>query len=52
MGAFYFLVAASLLIAAIFGGLYVWAVRAGQWDDLSTPSHRLLTEDLDEQQRK
>lgn len=52
MGAFYFLVVASLLIAAIFGGLYAWAIRSGQWDDLSTPAHRLLTEELDEQRNK
>lgn len=50
MDAFYFLLIASLFIAAIFGALYAWAVRAGQWEDLSTPAHRVLMEELDEQQ--
>ncbi len=51
MGAFYLVLLASIFIATIFGALYVWAVKSGQWDDLSTPAHRVMTEDLDEQRK-
>jgi len=41
----YFLVPASILLALIFFGGYVWAVRSGQFDDLDTPAHRILGDD-------
>ncbi len=35
----------ALLIAAIAVGLFVWAARTGQFDDLDTPAIRILFDD-------
>ena len=35
----------ALLIAAIAVGLFIWAVRTGQFDDLDTPAVRILFDD-------
>ena len=35
----------ALLIAAIAVGLFVWAARTGQFDDLETPAVRILFDD-------
>lgn len=45
MNILYLLVAVSLLIALIFLGLFIWAIKSGQYDDLQTPSMRVLFED-------
>jgi len=39
------LILASLAIAGMFLTGFIWAVRAGQFDDTCTPSLRLLAED-------
>ncbi len=39
------LILASLAVALVFLAGFFWAVRAGQYDDTSTPSLRVLTED-------
>ncbi len=39
------LILASLGIAVIFLGGFIWAVRSGQFDDTCTPSMRVLTDD-------
>ncbi|HSU57247.1 MAG TPA: cbb3-type cytochrome oxidase assembly protein CcoS [Candidatus Dormibacteraeota bacterium] len=39
------LIAASLALAFVFLFGFIWAVRAGQFEDTATPSMRLLTED-------
>lgn len=36
------LIAVSLLIALIFLGVFYWSIRSGQYDDLYTPSVRIL----------
>ncbi|MDF1612246.1 cbb3-type cytochrome oxidase assembly protein CcoS [Stygiobacter electus] len=36
------LIAASLIVALIFLGAYLWAVKSGQYDDKFTPSIRIL----------
>jgi cbb3-type cytochrome oxidase maturation protein len=36
----------ALLIAAIAVGLFIWAARSGQFDDLETPAVRILFDDL------
>lgn len=41
----YFLVPASLLLAAIGLGGYLWAVRSGQFDDLETPRWKMLADE-------
>ena len=35
----------ALLIAAIGVGLFIWAARSGQFDDLDTPAVRILFDD-------
>lgn len=39
------LILASLAIALVFLGGFVWAVRSGQFDDTLTPSLRVLMDD-------
>lgn len=36
------LIGFSLFVACIFLGLYLWAVKSGQYDDKYTPSIRIL----------
>ncbi|MCB0516661.1 MAG: cbb3-type cytochrome oxidase assembly protein CcoS [Chitinophagales bacterium] len=36
------LIVASLLVALIFLGAFLWAVRSGQYDDDYTPSLRIF----------
>ena len=38
------LILASLGIAVLFLGGFIWAVRSGQFDDTCTPSMRILTD--------
>jgi cbb3-type cytochrome oxidase maturation protein len=40
------LIFASLAVATVFLATFIWAVRSGQYEDTSTPSLRVLTEDL------
>ena len=35
----------ALLIAGIALGLFIWAARSGQFDDLDTPAVRILFDD-------
>jgi cbb3-type cytochrome oxidase maturation protein len=39
------LMLASLTVALIFVGGFIWAVRSGQFEDTSTPPMRILSED-------
>lgn len=39
------LIVASLSVAVLFLGAFIWAVRAGQYEDTCTPSMRILTDD-------
>lgn len=36
------LIGFSLLVALIFLGLFIWAVKDGQYDDAYTPAMRIL----------
>jgi len=45
MQVMFVLIGFSLLVALIFLGLYLWAVRTGQFDDKVTPSIRMLFDD-------
>lgn len=38
------LIAVSLGIALVFLGIFFWSLRTGQYDDLHTPSIRILFE--------
>lgn len=39
------LLLASLVVALIFLGAFLWAVRSGQFDDTFTPAWRVLADD-------
>lgn len=39
------LIGFSLLVALIFLGVFIWAVRSGQYEDHYTPSVRALFDD-------
>lgn len=39
------LIPLSLVVAALFLGAFIWAVRAGQYEDTCTPSMRVLADD-------
>jgi cbb3-type cytochrome oxidase maturation protein len=41
------LIAAGGLVAGGFLLAFIWAVRAGQFDDVGTPPVRMLVDDLD-----
>lgn len=45
MNIFYLLIGVSLLAALIFLGIFIWAVRNGQFDDNETPAIRMLFDD-------
>lgn len=44
MSALYLLVGISLLVAIVFLFAFLWAMKAGQYDDDYTPSIRMLFE--------
>ena len=49
----YILLPLSLFLGITFLGIFIWSVKKGQYDDLSTPAHRmLLDDDNDNQKRK
>jgi cbb3-type cytochrome oxidase maturation protein len=54
MNIFYLLIGVSLLVALVFLGAFIWAVRTGQFDDNETPSIRILFDDdtIDEDNNK
>ena len=39
------LIGISVVIAAAIAGIFVWAVRSGQFDDLDTPAVRILADE-------
>ncbi|RYU81538.1 cbb3-type cytochrome oxidase assembly protein CcoS [Hymenobacter persicinus] len=41
----FLLIGISLLVALLFLGAFLWAVRSGQYDDDYTPSVRMLFDD-------
>ena len=45
MSVMFVLLPVALLFAAAAVGVFLWAVRAGQFDDLETPSVRILHDD-------
>ena len=45
MNILYFLVGCSLLMALIFLGAFIWALKTGQNDDVYTPAVRMLFDD-------
>lgn len=47
MPALYIMIPAALLIVAIAVRIFLWAVDSGQYDDLDSPAHSILFDDLD-----
>lgn len=45
MEVIYIAVPAAIFLGAIFVGAFIWAVRRGEMDDLSTPPVRMLFDD-------
>jgi len=45
MEVLYLLLGISLLVSLIFFVAFVYAVKRGQYDDSTTPAHRILFED-------
>lgn len=45
MSVLYILLPLALLFSGLAVGIFVWAVRQGQFDDLETPGLRMLQED-------
>ncbi len=41
----FLLIPLSVLIAGVFLGVFIWAVRSGQFEDTCTPALRVLSED-------
>jgi cbb3-type cytochrome oxidase maturation protein len=45
MSSMYFLIPLSIVLLIVAIGLFVWAARRGQFDDLETPAWRVLLDD-------
>ncbi|MEK6627311.1 MAG: cbb3-type cytochrome oxidase assembly protein CcoS [Bdellovibrionota bacterium] len=41
-----FMVAVALILSVSFVFCYLWALSAGQFNDLETPAHRILKDDF------
>jgi len=48
----FLLIPLSILIALIFLGAFIWAVRSGQYEDTCTPSMRVLLDEKRPQGRE
>ncbi|NHZ84885.1 MAG: cbb3-type cytochrome oxidase assembly protein CcoS [Planctomycetia bacterium] len=48
MSVLYLLIIAALTVAIGFLIAFIWAVRAGQFDDTHTPSMRILIDEEDQ----
>ena len=47
MSVMYIVLPLAIFFAAVFVGLFIWAVKHGQMDDLHTPAARILLDDDD-----
>ncbi|HSE84119.1 MAG TPA: cbb3-type cytochrome oxidase assembly protein CcoS [Thermodesulfobacteriota bacterium] len=47
MNILFLTLAISIILALIFLIGFIWATRKGQYDDLTTPSQRILIDDFD-----
>ena len=43
----FLLIGISLVVALLFLGAFLWAVRSGQYEDTYTPAVRMLFDDAD-----
>jgi cbb3-type cytochrome oxidase maturation protein len=47
MGALYILIPVSLILGAVALGLFLYAGKKGQFDDIEGPKYRMLDDDED-----
>lgn len=47
MNIIYLTLGVSITIAVLFLAAFIWATRKGQYDDLETPGHRMLLDDIE-----
>ncbi|ASP40295.1 cbb3-type cytochrome oxidase assembly protein CcoS [Bacterioplanes sanyensis] len=45
MDIIYALVPLSLVLLSVAIGIFFWAVRSGQFDDMDSPAHKILFDD-------
>lgn len=46
------LIPVTLALIGLFMGLFIFAARSGQFEDLNTPAHRIFFEDYDKQNKE
>lgn len=47
MDILYLLIPLSLVLVFAIGGVFWWALRSGQFEDMEGPAHRILMDDDD-----
>lgn len=52
MDIIYVLVPLSLVLLAVAIGIFFWAVKNGQFDDMDSPAHKILFDDDDDLPKK
>jgi len=52
MNIIYFTLIISLILAAVFLSVFLWATKSGQYEDLETPGHRILIDDYKQGKNK
>lgn len=45
MDILYLLIPLSLVFVAAIAGVFLWAVKSGQFEDMEGPAHRILMDD-------
>ncbi|SFP89308.1 cbb3-type cytochrome oxidase assembly protein CcoS [Hymenobacter arizonensis] len=48
----FLLIGISLIVALLFLGAFLWAVRSGQYEDTYTPAVRMLFDETDDTETK
>ena len=48
MNVIYLVLPLAIFLAVVFVAAFIWATRAGQYDDLDSPAVRMLNDDADE----
>jgi cbb3-type cytochrome oxidase maturation protein len=52
MNIIYLLIIISLILILVIFAFFLWAVRSGQFDDLEKPSHQILMDNDDIEEKK
>jgi len=50
MEVIYLLIPIALVLVAVIIGVFFWAVKSGQFDDLEGPAHRILMDEDEPQE--